>query len=187
VTTPYEQSEELDSIVLGDRFSPGRVVLSGHDRVKNWDVQAAKGTTGASSKLNGDPIGTFTATFYLAHDDLNDTETNEFDQWEEFQRMLESMTAGPTPVALPVYHPDLARNKFTEVSVASIGGMVHDGKGGATVAIKFIEYKPSKPKASAGAKAKPGAAAPGGKPAKPDPNAAAKAELAALVAEAKRP
>jgi hypothetical protein len=187
MTTPYEQDADLDSIVLGDKFSPGRVVLSGHDRAKSWDVQSAKGTTGATSKLNGDPIGTFTATFFLAHDDLSDTETNEFDQWEEFQRVLESMTAGPTPIALPIYHRDLARNKFTEVSVASIGGMVHDGRGGASVVVKFIEYKPAKPKPAAGAKAKPGATTPGGAPKKPDPNAAAKAELAALVAEAKKP
>jgi hypothetical protein len=187
MTTPYEQADDLDYIVLGYTPSPGRVVLSGHDRWKNWDIQKAKGTVGATSKLNGDDVGSFTATFYLAHDDLGDNETNDFDRWEEFQRLIESMTAGPTPTALPIYHPDLARNKFAEVSSGGIGGLVHDGKGGATVVVKFVEYKPPKPKAAAGAKAKPGASAPGGAPKKADPNAAAKAELAALVAEAKKP
>ena len=70
-----------------------------------------------------------------------------------------------------------------------MGGLVHDGNGGATVTVKFIEYKPPKPKPAAVAKAKPGggkAAAPG-KPAKPDPNAAAKAELAQLTALARQP
>src|SRR5690606_22508548 len=90
--------------------------------------------------------------------------------------------------ALPIYHPDLARNHFTEVSVASIGGMIHDGVGGAIVIVDFIEYKPPKPKPVVKAAAKPGAssAAPIGPP-KPDPNAAAKAELAALLEEARRP
>lgn len=186
MTTPYEQGDDLDFIVLGFTPSPGRVVLSGHDRWENWDIQKAKGQTGATSKLNGRDVGAFTATFYLAHDDLNDSETNDFDRWEEFQRLIESMTAGPTPIALPIYHPDLARNKFTEVSSGGVGGLVHDGKGGATVAVKFVEYKPAKPKPAAGAKAKPGAS-PTGAPKKPDPNAAAKAELAALIAEAKKP
>lgn len=185
MTTPYEQSEDLDFIVLGLTPSPGRVTLSGHDRWKNWDEQKAKGTVGASNKLNGDDLGKFTATFYLAHDNLDDNETNDFELWEEFQRLIESMTNGPHPIALPIYHPDLARNKFTDVSSGGIGGLVHDGKGGATVVVKFVEYKPAKPKPAAGATAKPGATS--GPKAKPDPNAAAKAQLAALVAEAKKP
>jgi hypothetical protein len=186
VTTPLERGDDLDFIVLGITPSPGKVVLSGHDRWKNWDIQKAKGTTGATSKLNGDDVGTFTATFFLAEDDLSaPADENDFDRWEEFQRLIESMTAGPTPVALPIYHPDLARNKFTEVSSGGVGGMVYDGKGGASVVVKFVEYKPPKPKPAAGAKAKPGGTA--GAQTKPDPNAAAKAELAALVAEAKKP
>lgn len=188
--TPYEQGEELDYLVLGIDPSPGLLTLSGHDRFKNWDVQAAKGTTGASSQLNGDPIGQFTATFYLAEFGPQNQPTNDFENWENFQRLIESMTSGPTPIALPIYHPDLARNRFTEVSSAGISGMVYDGKGGATVTVKFIEYKPPKPKPAAGAKAKPGAGkSPGaaGKPSKPDPNAAAKAELAALTALARQP
>jgi len=191
--TPYEQGEDLDFIVLGQLYpSPGIVTLSGHDRVQNWDVQQAKGTAGASSQLNGPPIGRFKARFFLAHDRLTSDGTNDFDLWEEYQRYLEGLISGPKPVAVPIYHPDLARNKFTEVTVASIGGMVHDGRGGATVEVEFIEYKPPKPKPAAGAKAKPGGAggsagAGGGKAAKPDPNAAAKAELAALVAEARKP
>lgn len=189
MTTPYEVGEDLDFLVIGQLHpSPGLLTLSGHDRVKNWDVQAAKGTTGASSQLNGDPIGRFKATFFLSHDRLADTDTDDFKLWDDFQRMLEGFVAGPTPTAFPIYHPDLARNRFTEVTVASISGMVHDGRGGATVTVEFIEYKPPKPKPAAKAKAKPGASGKvGDKPAKPDPNAKAKAELAALVAEAKRP
>ncbi len=187
MATPYETGEDLDFLVLGNlHISPGLLTLSGHDRVQNWDVQAAKGQTGASSQLNGAPIGRFKASFYLAHDRLSNPEIDDFALWDEFQRLLEGLISGPTPVAVPIYHPDLARNHFTEVTVASIGGMVHDGKGGATVTVEFIEYRPPKPKAAAGAKAKP-AGKGGGKAAKPDPNAGAKAELAALVTLAKIP
>lgn len=185
---PYELDEDLDFIVLGVTPSPGMVKLSGHDRFKNWDVQGAKGTTGASSNLNGDPIGQFTATFYLASFDDKGLPTGDFENWENFRRLIESMTDGPTPTAMPIYHPDLAANKFSEVSSGGIGGAVHDGLGGVSYAVKFIEYKPPKAKPSGKAVAKPaggGAAGGGGQfgpppPPPPDPNAAAKAELAAL-------
>jgi hypothetical protein len=68
--------------------------------------------------------------------------------------------------------------------------MIHDGRGGASVTVEFIEYKPPKPKPAAGAKAKPGAPVAGagsGKQKPYDPNAAAKAELSALVTLASIP
>ncbi len=100
------------------------------------------------------------------------------------------MTAGSTPIALPIYHPDLALNNFTEVSIDTIGGMIHDGRGGATVIIDFIEYKPPKKKSAAGAKAK--ASSPTARVGTTtlnvvDPNAAAKAQLAGLLTQANTP
>jgi hypothetical protein len=177
--------DPLDYLLLGSAQSPGTVVLSGHDRVKDWNVAAAKGQTGASSSLNGDPIGKFQAEFYLADDE-------DLAGWEDFQRLIESTTNGPTPVALPIYHPDLARNKFTEVVNGGIGGMLHDGRGGRIVQVTFLEYRPPKPKPSAKAKAKPAQTYAntdegGRSPPPEDPNAAAKRELAGLVDEARRP
>lgn len=172
-----------DYILLGSTQSPGVVTLTGHDRNKDWDIKAAKGSTGASSSLNGDPIGSFQAEFYLADDE-------EFAAWESFQRLIESTTNGPTPVALPIYNPDLALNRFTEVVNGGIGGVLHDGRGGRTVQVKFNEHKPPKPKPSAKAKAKPAqtyANTDEGKRSPPDPNADAKRELAGLVDEARRP
>jgi hypothetical protein len=189
MSSPDEIGEDLDFYVLGDVHpSPGVTTFSGHDRWKNWDVQAAKGTTGASSNLNGDPIGQFTATTKLAKFGPKGELTGDFEHWENFRRVLESMTSGPAPIALPISHPDLTANGFTEVSLGGIGGAVHDGQGGVSYTVKFIEYRPAKPKPSAGAKAKAAgkpAVGQNAKPPKPDPNAKAKAELAALVATAK--
>jgi len=188
MATPYDLDDELSVIVLGTARSPGKVTLSGHDRAKQWDVKGAKGSTGASSALEGDPIGSFEATFELAGDDVDGR--TDFDEWEDFQRLIESTTSGPKPVALPVYHPDLARNRFTEVVNGGIGGMIHDGKGGAIVKVKFLEYKPPKPKPAAKAQPKPGASGAAStatsKPSKPDPNAARKQELNRLLDEADR-
>lgn len=188
MATPYDLDEDLSSIVLGTVRSPGKVTLSGHDRDKAWDIKGAKGQVGASSSLNGDPVGQFVATFQLADDNIDGL--TDFDLWEDFQRLIESTTNGPTPVALPIYHPDLARNRFTEVTNGGIGGMIHDGKGGATVKVKFLEYRPPKPKKPAAAKAKPYGETEGdigtGRRVE-DPNAAAKRELARLTEEANKP
>lgn len=181
MTTPYEQGDTLDYVVLGTQRSPGRVTLTGHDRDQNWDIQAAKGSTGASSTLNGAPVGQFQASFYLA-------DAEDFSRWEPFQRLIESTTNGPAPTALPIYHPDLARNRYTEVSNGGISGMVHDGRGGATVIVKFLEYKPPRPKPAAKASAKASGARTGVTTVSaPDPNAAAKEELRRLVEEARTP
>jgi hypothetical protein len=169
---PYELDELYNVIFLGTAASPGIVTLSGHNRDKSWDIKAAKGQTGASTTLNGDPIGQFTATFYLAGDTL-DGNPDDFDKWEDFRHLIESMTAGPKPIALPIYHPDLASQRITEVTNGGIGGMVHDGKGGATVSVKFLEYRPPKPKPAVKAAAKP-ARVGTTTVEKPDPNAGRK-------------
>jgi hypothetical protein len=172
-----------DYIVLGSSQSPGVVTLSGHNRDKAWDIQAAKGQQGASSTLNGDPIGAFQAEFYLA-------DQEEFDAWEDFQRLIESTTNGPKPVALPIYHPDLARNRYTEVVNGGVGGVLHDGRGGRIVQVKFNEHRPPKPKPAAKATAKPAqnyANTNEGSRSPPDPNAEAKRELAGLLDEARKP
>ena len=185
---PYEEGADLDSIVLGTTRSPGVVTLSGHDRNKDWDIKAAVGSTGATSSLKGDPIGQFQASFYLADDGYAAEGDDDFTRWDAFQKLIESTTNGPKPIALPIYHPDLARNHFTEVVSGGIGGRLHDGKGGCTVVVKFLEFRPPKPKApakAAGKNAAPGA--PGAPGAKPDPNFAAKIARDALLAEAKKP
>lgn len=193
MSRPHDIDEDLSAIILGTARSPGVVQLRGHNREKSWDVKPAKGQTGASSAKQGDPIGEFTALFTLADDGDNGDGPGDFDKWEDFQRLLESIVDGPKPKALPIYHPDLARQHYTEVCVKSIGGMIHDGMGGATVEVKFIEYKPPKPKPATKAQPKPyaqdneGDIGTGRRATSDDPNAAAKRELAGLLTEAKQP
>lgn len=177
--TPNEFPDLFSSITLGTARSPGTVTLSGHDRDPKWDVAEAKGQTGASSALVGDSVGQFQASFFLA---------SAADQiaWPAFQRVLESTINGGEPKALPIYHPDLAANHFTEVCASSIGGVVRDERGGATVLVKFIEYRPPKPKPAKTAGSSGGGNAPPAASAGDDydPNAERKRELDALLEEA---
>lgn len=191
---PSDIEEQLSYIVLGTTRSPGVVKLTGHDRKEKWDIKDAKGQDGASTSLQGKPIGQFTATFYLVDDGADDL--NQFDAWDSFQKLIESTTNGTKPTALPIYHPDLARNGYTTVVKSSVSGMAYDGRGGATVVVEFIEYKPPKPKTAAKAQPKAAGATPTTyantnegprSPPPSDPNADAKRELDSLVNQASAP
>jgi hypothetical protein len=166
---PHDDEDLYSSLTLGGARSPGQVTLTGHDRKYAWDVKAGAGLSGASTTLKNVPPVEITATFYLADDE-------DFANWPPYREVVNSTVSGKTPKALDAYHPDLAANGINSLVLASMGGVVHDKKGGRTIVVKFQEYKAPKPKGGS----------PNGSKTKPkenDPNAAAKAELAALTAQ----
>ncbi len=175
-TTPHTHPDLYTSVYIGGVKSPGKVTLSGFDREHDWDVQKAKGSTGATTVNRGPSNSGFTASFYLV-------DFEECELWDEFQAMLSASVEGAKPKALAAYHPDIVRNKIIDVVVKSIGSPQHDDNGGMTVVCKFIEYRPAKAKPAS----KAGAAQRQGTTTVNDPNAARKAELAALVAQAQEP
>lgn len=159
----------------------GEVVCSGHDRNWTWDVQKAKGQKGASSSLQGDDVAEFDVTFLIVNDPA--TKIDQFAAFDEYRKLLESSVASSKPKALPIYYPDLAEQHITSASIKSIGGKVYDGKGGAAVKVKFIEFRPPKKKASSTATSSKN----GGKNAKNDPNLVRKVEVEALHQQANGP
>ena len=176
-TTPHTHTDLYTCIHLGGVQSPGTVKLSGFARKHDWEIQNPKGHKGEHTNNKGPKNGGFTATFYLA--DLADVAA-----WDEFQRLIESTVEGPKARALSAYHPDLVRHKIVDVVLEELGDFVHDGKNGATIAVKFIEHRPPKPKPVArpdAGKVRRGVTTVN------DPNAAAKAELAALREQARAP
>lgn len=173
---PYYDADYYRVIILGNLISPGVVFLSGHNRYKNWEIQKSRGSDGAVTLRGPDPPGQFEARFELSDEDP--LPTGDLARWELFRALIESTVATPVPIALPIYHPDLAANGFTEVTSGGIGGAIHSGRGKVIYPVKFIEYKPPKPKLI-----RPPAPAGGGGGGGADPLAAKKAELAALIAE----
>lgn len=174
---PIDNEELYQGIVLGGTLSPGKVTLSGHDRVIGWDVKKGSGQSGATTTRSSEDPVEFTCTFYLVMDPSYGID--DFSAWEDFATLIDSTVSGPTPQPLDIYHPDLATNKIQSVVLKSMGGVVHDGKGGQTIAVKFIEYKPPKPKGGTpkGSVTKPKSAKAA------DPNAEANAELARLTSQ----
>ena len=164
---PINDEELFDSIELAGARSPGVIKsISGHERKINWDVKEGSGQKGASSTLKSIPLRTVTVVFDLADFD-------DIGGWPAFRALCLSTINGAKPKALDIYHPDLSVVEIRSVVLASMGGPVHDGKGGQTITVQFQEYCPPKPA---------GGTANGSKK-KNDPNAAANAELAALTAQ----
>lgn len=173
VINPLDHESAYDAILLAGKRSPGRVTLSGHDRAFDWDVKKVKGAGGASTSYNGDDPTEFQASFYLVRDDAEGID--DLEGWPEFVGIVKSAIAGASVKALDVYHPDLVANGITQVVPKKIGGAVHDGKGGQTITITFLEYRAPKPA---------GGAVRGSKK-KPDPDQALLDEVAKLTTQYK--
>jgi hypothetical protein len=149
---PADSTELFDTLVMGGVRSPGVIVAkTGFDREENYDVKESDGQKGATTTWKGTKCGSGSVTFYL----LKNDEVDDFSAWDnEFAPMLESTVpplSGAKPVAKECYHPDLARNGYTAMVKRKIGALVHDGKGGATVAVELGEYYPPKPAKAGGA------------------------------------
>lgn len=164
-------NEELYDIIVVDGVSSGgKVTLSGHDRKVDWDVKGGPSLAGATTTFKSILPIEFTASFYLVKDVAQGID--DFAQWYLFKAVVEATVNGRTPRAKDIYHPDLAANDIKSIVKALVGGMTYDGKGGATVVVKFQEYKP--PRKQAGTPKGSGTKA-------VDPNADVKAELARAV------
>lgn len=146
----HENADVWSHLIVAGMYSPGVVTLSGHERTVGWDIQDAKGQDGATTTRKGGPIAKFTASFYLV-DELYIDGNSDFTEWELFQALLESSISGEEPVALEIYHPDLARNWITAVVLSKMGTMTPDGKGGATIAVELMQYRPKRDKPSGSA------------------------------------
>lgn len=158
--SPARDGGELFSrIEVEGAPSPGTVVLSGHEREQSLDVKEGDGQKGATTTWKGTKVGGFTATFFLVYDPASGID--DFAAWDVWVERLWSTVppkSGAKPVAKDVYHPDLERNGIRAAILKKLGPLVHDGKGGATIAVEFSEYFPPKPVktgAASGAKKKP--------------------------------
>jgi len=192
---PIDDVEVYSVIVLAGIQSPGHVTLSGAALKNRWEEKEGDGQDGDTSTLKGRANAHFTCSFELW--DEPELGVDHFAGWDAFLPTLLASTEVEPLAALDIYHPDLARLRIGAVQVEEVGQLKYDGMGGATVEVKFLEFRPPKPKSGTPGGSKggtpgggpPGAGTAGGTAggAPPDPNADAKAEIDALVEEAKKP
>lgn len=144
VSSPVELPELYDFVLLCGQPSPGLCKLSGFKRAQKWDVKDGNGQDGATTTLTGDVIAKGTITIQLWQDDRNDVD-NFFAEYDEWRKIFLA-SIGNKSKGLDIYHPDLARLGISSICIEAEGQLQHDGKGGATVAIDILEFKPPKPK-----------------------------------------
>jgi hypothetical protein len=145
-SNPTTHPDLYDSIEVAGTRSPGIVTLSGHEREMKLDVKDSDGQHGATTTWKGTKAGEFTASFRLIVDPSQ--LIDEVADWDEFAKVLWSTVppvSGKAPQAKDIVHPDLQRNGYSSVILRKMGGLVHDGKGGAKVDCVLAEYFPPKP------------------------------------------
>ncbi len=180
---PYDWPELYDKLFLAGTVSPGVCKMSSPpQRDEGWDKQEQKGKAGGETIHNGKKLIEFEVEFELWKDDVVDC----FEEWDEWKKILLTPIKKNAPRALDVYHPQLDGLDIKSVVATSWTEPVPDGKGGAKVKIKFLEYSPPKPKAAGkpkGSKAGGGSGGNGSGSEPPDPNAELKKEVAEKTEE----
>lgn len=143
---PVDTFKLYDCIVLAGKRSPGVCKLNAPKRSLGWDKQKAKGDDGASVVNNGAELCEFQATLTL----WKDPDRDEYAGWDAWKPILDTQVKDTDKKALDIYHPQLVAIGVTGVVVKSYTAPQPDGKGGATVHIDFIEFKPKKKKTGDG-------------------------------------
>lgn len=142
VPNPVDLWALYDFVMLCSQQSPGIAKLSGFKRAQKWDVKDGDGQDGATTTLKGDVIAKGTITLQLWADESGYDAFADYDEW----RKIFVASIGNKSKGLDIYHPDLARLDIKAISIEAEGQLEHDGKGGATVKIDILEFKPPKPK-----------------------------------------
>lgn len=185
MTNPFTNEELYDKYTLAGEACPGIVTLEGLKKKNKWDIKDGDGQDGASTTRKGKVPAQWTAIHRLVYDPVQGID--EFAEWDAFLPLLKSCTAGTEAKAYDFYHPDAERVDVSSAVVEFIGALKHDGRGGATVEVGFLEYAPPKAKASSSPNGSKANSPSGSNIDRPDPNAAAKEELANLLKEAQAP
>ena len=187
--SPVGFEEFWDRMFVADVPTPGRVKLTGHALEVKWDIKKGDGQDGASTTRKGRQPSAFSSTFQLCVD--FDKRVDEFAEWSRFVPILEASLSSDTPNALNIYHPDLAELQIVSAVVKKIYGKIHDGTGGATVKVDWLEYRPPKPKPPKSPKTSKGGYSAGEHGAggtfsgEKDPNSDLQDEIDALLAQVK--
>ena len=183
MTNPLDNPALYDVFRLGGVRSPGLCKFDPPPvRDQGWDVQTAGATKGAGLARRTMPPVRFKVAIYL----WKDENVDHFAGWDDWKRLLLVSSKSTGATALDINHPlcSALQPPITSVVVGPYNEPVPDGKGGATITIEFIEYRP--PKTSAvvkpgGSTVSSNAAGAGAAGSKGDPNADLKAQLAQLT------
>ena len=145
MTNPVDIPELYEHVILKGVVSPGICEVTGGARPFKWDVESGKGSSGATSKYQGQDLAKPSVRFQLWKE-AGDDKADHFAQWEaNFRPILDGMIVDGKPEATDIYHPALEANGIRSVTLAQIGQLEHVGLGLYEIVVDFIEYRPPKP------------------------------------------
>jgi hypothetical protein len=150
---PVDYPDAFETVRVGGLVLPGVATISGLAREMGWDVQDAKGSTGASLSRSGGKLAKFSVNLDLIRDVSQDID--DFTQWYEHALpLLQRSIEGKEPRGLSIEHPDCQVLCVNAVVVEKIDQVVYDrnDSGRGTVGVSFIEYAPPKKVSTAGPK-----------------------------------
>ena len=145
---PSSAPEMYNFALIAGIPTPGIIAeVSNGGRPFKWDTKEADGKSGGSPTGKGAQLTKPRIRLLLWNEHQG---ANHFQGWyEELKPRLDQAAYASPPEALPIDYPTLADNGITLVSVAEIGALEPEGRGGLwSVTIDFIEVQ--EPKAAGG-------------------------------------
>lgn len=169
---PVDHPEIFETITLAGVTWSGTATITGLTYEASWDVQEAKGTSGATATLTSPHV---LAKPSVRFDIVCDPSLgiDQFTEWyETWVPLLKSCIAGATPVGLLISHPDAQALDVSSVLVSKIGQVDRDPDdyGHGTADVAFIQFAPAKKKATKSAGGSKGKTGNGDGTGGPDPN-----------------
>jgi hypothetical protein len=151
--SPLDSPGIYDKLVVSGRVSPGVFQLQGGERSYNWDKKKAAGAQGATSTYLGwNPTDGIKGKFLVW------TNPDIFELTDEFLPLFQYDASKQSPKPVQVYHPVLALNQITAVTIDSIGPLTPEGKGLWSVTVEMSEFRPAPKKNAVATPAAAGAA-----------------------------
>jgi hypothetical protein len=180
---PVDLPEMWDTFTLAGLRSPGICKFPDLIRDEGWDVQVPKGSTGGNTVHNNTKPISFGVELRL----WKDAYVDHFDRWEDWKGLLVIPIKKDSPKALDILHPQLEGLGIRSVVAQTRAEYIPDGRGGATVKWKFLEYRPIQPAKSQGPNGSKGSGAgsTSTQQKKSDPNADLKKEVEELTKQFK--
>ncbi len=150
-TNPYDHPRVWGSIRLGGRLLPGIIIsINGAIRPYDWQIQAAQGSSGATSVYKGEKLAESIEVVIGA------PRASHFNAIESLRKYIAAPKGGKPP-SFVVSNPVINFNGIGKVSIKEIGQPEYVGKGSWTLKLTFLEYRPSSPvKTGPADPAKPG-------------------------------
>lgn len=128
----------IDHVLLAGERSPGLADVQGAGSPRRWDIRRGYALSGARPVFRGMDVARFRVVLRLL------TEA-DWEAWHAWKRLVQQPPSGTRPRALDIWHPVLEECGISSAVVENVEQPVHDGTGGWSIAIAFIEYRPPMP------------------------------------------